>query len=121
MRRGSRGLIALLVILVLLALLTSLLGSGMWGGGMMGWYGSPLNGSAGGWMWGLGMGLGWLAMLVLWGAIIAGAVWLFTALTSGSGQVGPRAETALDILKRRFAAGEISSEDYERMRRTLEL
>jgi putative membrane protein len=33
---------------------------------------------------------------------------------------GPRAESALDILKRRYASGEITREQYQQMRRDIE-
>lgn len=40
-------------------------------GGMMG---PGMMGRGGGWMWGVGMWLGGLAMLVFWGALIVGAI-----------------------------------------------
>lgn len=121
MRNQSRAPIVVVVTLALVVLLGATFGGGMMGPGMMGWSGGYRTGNFGGWTWGLGMGLGWLAMLAFWAAIIGGAIWLVTTLTAGSRDMRPREETPLDILKRRFAAGEITAEDYERMRRTLEL
>jgi putative membrane protein len=64
--------------------------------------------------WGIGM---MLMMLVFWGLIIAGLVlgirWL---VTQGK---EPRADSPLDILKRRYARGEIDQEEYEVKRRDL--
>lgn len=120
MRTQNRGLLVALVTLVLVVLLGPLLGGGMMGPGMMGWYGGP-GSRVGGWAWGLGMGLGWLSMLAFWGALIVGVVWLVRAFggdTDGAARRGE--ESALDILKRRYAAGEITREEYEQMRRTLE-
>jgi putative membrane protein len=94
----------------------------MMGPGMMGGYWAP-GGQAGGWTWGWGlaMGFGMLAMLAFWGAIIVGVVllvrWLLTA-TGGSG--GRVEESALEVLKRRYAAGEITREEYAQMRQELE-
>ena len=64
------------------------------------------------------MGLGWIFMVLFWGAVAVGAVvavrWLLGQ------QPGRREEKLLDILKRRYAAGELSREEYERMRRELD-
>jgi putative membrane protein len=113
-------------VLVVVLLFLPVLGGGMMGPGMMGGYpgyGTPgLTGPAtgNGWLWGLGTGLGWLMMLAFWGALIAGAVLLFRAVASGSHAQARTGETALDVLKRRFAAGEVTREQYEEMRQVLE-
>lgn len=64
------------------------------------------------------MGLGWIFMVLFWGTVAVGAVvavrWLLGQ------QPGRREEKPLDILKRRYAAGELSREEYERMRRELD-
>lgn len=52
---------------------------------------------------------------VFWGLLIAGAIWLGTRLW-GRGAATPSRETPLDVLKRRYAAGEVSREEFERMR-----
>lgn len=65
-------------------------------------------------------GLGWLGMglgLVFWVALIVLLVWGATAL------FGPRGTTsetdALEILRRRYAGGEITQAEYEQARRAL--
>lgn len=121
MRNLPRAAIVVLVLAALLVLLGTTIGGGVVGPGMMGPYGGYRTGNFGGWTWGLGMGLGWLTMIVFWAAIVGSAIWLVTAMTAGSRGTQPREETPLDVLKRRFAAGEITAEDYERMRRTLDL
>jgi len=71
-----------------------------------------------GWMgagWGF-MGLFWL--LIVFG-IIALLVWLGSGKRSGGGQEEPP-DSALDILRERYARGEIDREEFERMRRDLE-
>ena len=60
----------------------------------------------------LGGGLFMILGLVL---IIVLAVWLLRRSPSG----GAGGETALDILKKRYAKGEISREDFERMKQEL--
>ncbi|MEO6579464.1 MAG: SHOCT domain-containing protein [Candidatus Limnocylindria bacterium] len=57
------------------------------------------------WMMGIGM-LFWLVLLGL-------AVWLVVRAT-GRERSEPLAEGAEEILRRRFAAGEIDAEEYER-------
>ena len=60
------------------------------------------------------MGFGMLAMVAFWGAIIVGLVWMVSRSRTRS-----ETEEAADILRRRYAAGEIDQETYERMRRNL--
>jgi putative membrane protein len=122
MRSEYRGLLILLGVLVLIVALMPMLGMGMMGPGMMGGYGPP-GGQAGSWSWGWGlaMGLGMLAMLAFWGALIVGVVLLVRWLLTASSGPGPRSpETALEVLRRRYAAGEISREEYLQMRQELE-
>jgi len=75
-------------------------------------------------MWGIGMGLGGgLVMVLFWGVLILGAVWLARALFPNS-QQPPASSTrpeasADDILKQRYARGELTREQYEQMRRDL--
>ena len=81
------------------------------GGGMMGWGG-----------YGYGMGVvGWLFMLVFWGLIIVGLVLLVRWLWDQGRQAGGGGEgdAPLDILKRRYARGEITKDEYDRIRQDL--
>jgi len=63
-------------------------------------------------MSGWGMGAGWWVMVVFWLGIVI-AVFYFIRTGVKSKSEGPAAESALEILKRRYAAGEISKQDYE--------
>lgn len=71
---------------------------------MMGWGGYDM-----GW-WGMGAGL------LIWVLLIGLAIWVVWRLTSTRAPSGsmPPGETAEDVLRRRFAAGEIDAEEYER-------
>ncbi len=78
--------------------------------------------------WGWGMGLvGMLLMVVFWVLVVAGAVWLISRLTPRGGSYQAPAnwtpstpqETPLDILKRRYASGEITKAEYEQIRQDL--
>ncbi len=78
------------------------------------------NWGTGGWLWPLGA----LLMIVFWGLIIAGIVllvrWLWTVGQPG-GQPGGagRADSALDILKKRYARGEITKAEFDERKRDL--
>lgn len=120
-----RGWWIALVLLVLLVLLVPLLGGGlvgwgMMGPGMMGWPGGPAVPGGGGWGWGLAMALGGLAMLAFWGAAIVASILVVRALTGAGRSPTPPQDLALDSLKRRYAAGELTREQYDEMRRVLE-
>ena len=64
--------------------------------------------------WGIGM---MFMMLLFWGLIIAGLVlgirWL---VTQGK---EPRSDSALEILRQRYARGEINKEEFEAKKRDL--
>lgn len=62
-------------------------------------------------------------MLAFWALVVVGVVWLVRTLAGtgareGAGQ-GAAASKALAILEERFARGEISSEEFRRMREEL--
>lgn len=61
-----------------------------------------------------------LAQLAFWVLLIAGAVWLVLWLARRMGVVGPAHETPLDILKARYARGELSEEQFREMKRKLQ-
>lgn len=73
---------------------------------------------------GLGMGLGGgVVMVLFWVVLIAGAVWLVRGVFPTGQQPtasSTRTEASADeILKQRYARGEITKEQYEQMRRDL--
>jgi putative membrane protein len=65
--------------------------------------------------YGWGMGFGWMGMLLFWGLLIAGTVYFIrTAVKKETTCV--KEESALEILKKRFAKGEITKDDFTRMK-----
>ena len=58
-----------------------------------------------------------VGMLIFWGLMLAGAVWLVRELVRGRATSG--SETPLGLLDRRFAAGEISAEEYRERKAVL--
>jgi putative membrane protein len=71
-----------------------------WGGGY--WFGGPL---------------GIIFAVLFWAVVFLGVGYLVSALIrQARGQAPAGRETPIEILKRRFAAGEISEEEFKRMR-----
>ena len=74
-------------------------------------------------MTGFGMGfggLGLILMILFWGALIVGAVWLVMFLVKSNSQNSTlqvqRIVNAHDILDQRYARGELDRETYESMK-----
>lgn len=82
----------------------------------MGWHHDWMNGM-GGFMF---PGLGLILVIVL----VVVLIWAFSGARSFDRYPGPqgrdRGETPLEILKRRYAAGEIGKEEFDRMKKDLE-
>jgi putative membrane protein len=63
-----------------------------------------------------GMGFGW----IIWLIVIVVIVWVtFQFKGDNRGHYFNNSESPLDILKKRYAEGEISKEDFERMKKDL--
>ncbi|KMQ49858.1 hypothetical protein CHISP_3211 [Chitinispirillum alkaliphilum] len=72
-------------------------------------------------MWHEHMRWGWggFVMMVLWIVLIAAIIyWVIRAAQRGGAQ-GSGQESAIDILKKRYARGEISKEEFEDRKRDL--
>ena len=77
---------------------------GMMGPGMMGGFG----------LFGMVITISFVALLV------AGVVWLVQGAAKGQGAMfTPSLDTPLDILRRRYASGEITKKQFEEMKRDL--
>jgi putative membrane protein len=75
----------------------------------------------GGWGWGW-MSLMMVVMVLFWGAIIFGAVWLIRGAARGGPAPAEKLasrESPVEILERRFAEGEITEDDYRARREVL--
>lgn len=84
---------------------------GPWGMHMMMWN-----------SWGIGM---MIMMFLFWAAVIVAIIffirWLITSGKAGpSASNTPHTGSALEILQKRYARGEITKQDYDDMRRALQ-
>ena len=69
---------------------------------------------------GFGMGaFGWLGMLLFWGFIALGIVYLWRSLELSRKQGDNSNSNALDIAKERYAKGEISKEEFDQLKHDL--
>jgi uncharacterized membrane protein len=126
MKNGNRGLLIALVVLAALALIGPIIGGTLFGPGGM-WEDTD---RAPGWALGLVAAFLGPSLFATPAALIVGIVllvrWLGGATSTPpdigaqEGNVGEERDPALDTLRRRYAAGEISQEEYKNVRKTLE-
>jgi putative membrane protein len=116
----SNGIKVLLGVLggavLVLVLLPVFAGSGLFGGSSMMGPGGMMGG------WGF-FGILWMLVPLLFlGGLVTVIVWAVTQLGSGrqaGGSAGVHDQSAEEILRQRFARGEIDTEEYEERRRIL--
>jgi putative membrane protein len=118
-RTNRTAWIGLGVVLILGLAAFSAMGAGMfgWHPGLVGSEGRSFVGM-GPWFWGFGL-IGLIVRVAVWGALIMFAVSFFRRRSAGGG-FRSQQHSSLEILKQRFAAGEISREQFEDMRRVLD-
>ncbi len=68
---------------------------------------------------GLGMGIGGGFMWLFWTLLILVVVWAVKAAGESSNNPTEAPKTALDILKERYAKGEIDQQEFEQKRKVL--
>jgi putative membrane protein len=76
----------------------------------------------GGWghMMGYGYGYGGMFMWVIFLVVIGLLIYFIIQAQKTKGQTPTQNESHMDILKKRYAKGEINKEDFDRMKRDLE-
>lgn len=91
-------------------------GTNQWkgGGNMMDFIGSGMMGGFG------GFGIGWILMVLFWVLFIMGIIFFIrSVITPGQSSSSPSTRNALDILKERYARGEIDKKEFESMKKDL--
>ena len=74
-------------------------------------------------MWDMPLGMGWwwlfggVWMLIFWGGLIALIVWGITKLTGRGGTATKH--NPLDVVKERYAKGDISKEEFEQIKKDI--
>jgi len=90
---------------------------------MMGGWSSPFGNNSTNNMMNLGFGpfggFGWIFMILWWVLIIAGIVALIKWLTSQSRDTRNHEKSALEVLKERYAKGEIDKKEFEEKKKDL--
>jgi putative membrane protein len=88
---------------------------------------SLLAGWCGGFYGGRGFGMmggywpfGMLFMGIFWIAVIAFVVWVIWRLTRGKRMTRVPAEQPIDILRRRLATGEITADEFNRLKKAID-
>lgn len=111
MNTTVKTILIIVIVVLALSLLPMMFGWGMMGGGMMG----PGRGG-----WGIGWGFGWIFGLLFMVALVAGIVWLVSTIAnSGTSPSTRQEESALDLLKKRYARGEINKQEFEEKKKDL--
>lgn len=111
----------IIIVLVVVLVLFLLGGVGMMGFGGFGMGPGMMNGN--GMMGGYGYGynpLGMILSLISWALIIAGIVLLVVWFVRNAGKAtGASSQASLDILKTRYAKGELTKEQFDAIKRDL--
>jgi putative membrane protein len=68
---------------------------------------------------GFGMGFGWIWMIILVIIILAG-IYFFTTGFTQERRASYTSTSSLEILKQRYAKGEITEEEFKRIKKELE-
>lgn len=100
-----------LFVFMMAGLVTSCSGEGCYGGQGPGGWGPMMH---------YGFGYGGMFMWIIFLIIVGVLVYYFVQHQKIKGQTSTQVESHLDILKKRYAKGEISKEDFDRMKRDLE-
>ncbi len=87
-------------------------------------YGPPGPGGPGGWgpmmHYGFGYGYGGMFMWIVFLVVLGLLIYFIVQSRTGKSPLSTQQERPMDILKRRYAKGEITREEFERMKKDLE-
>ncbi len=83
---------------------TTMMGYGNWNNMMEGWG---------------GFGLGWIFMIIFWILLILGVIALMRYIAGTGNNTKGQDKTPIDILKERYAKGEITKKEFEEMKKDI--
>jgi putative membrane protein len=63
--------------------------------------------------------IGWLWMIVFWGAVIALVVWVVRRISQSASTTPGSPASPMEIARVRYARGEITREEFEDLKRAL--
>ncbi len=106
------------ILLVVIFVGASLLIPALTGATDVGRWGFVGPGMMGAWGWPM---IGGIGMILFWALIIGGVVWLAQTFMREAKTSAPKDEPPVEILKRRYAKGEITKDQFEQMKRDLGL
>ena len=113
-KKKMKPYIILSLICILVLSFPTVTGHGDGGGGMMDDWGHMMPG------YDSGMGFIWfLLMTIFWLAVIFAICYVIYLLLKNANIIGGGSESALDILKKRYAKGEITKEQFEEMKKNI--
>jgi putative membrane protein len=101
----------ILSLMMMTGLLTSCAGEGYYGQQGPGGWGRMMH---------YGYGYGGMFMWIILLIVIGLSIYFVVSAQKKNNQTPTQSESHLDILKRRYAKGEIAKEEYERMKKDLE-
>lgn len=101
----------ILSLMMIAGLLMSCAGEGYYGQQGPGGWGSMMHS---------GFGYGGVFMWIIFLIVIGLLIYFFVQAQNTKGKTPTENESPLDILKRRYAKGEIAREEYEKMKKDLE-
>lgn len=69
--------------------------------------------------WGNWSGFGGMTMILFWTVLIIGTIYLIRTLIGNNNQIN-HSKAPLDLVKERYAKGEITDEEFERIKNKLQ-
>ncbi len=108
MTRGVRIAIIVGGVIVGLIVVAAIVGPALGGGGYSVWWGPGMMG-----------GFGWMWVPMLFFMVVVGLIIWAVVAAVGRSSESKGGDSALDILRQRYARGEISREEYEAKRKDL--
>ena len=70
-------------------------------------------------MGGFGMGFGFIGMIIFWVVLIAAVYLIIRSINNTPKNHKGNSQSSMEILKKRYASGEITKDEFERMKQEI--